>query len=349
VSASPHAASPGDRIGGRAGIDGCFAPTTSADAHSATDDAATSTGLRLAIVAVFSLVAATLAPVWVLLLSPLLFGLPHIAADLRWMVGRTPLGRADLRLVAVAACLVAHITTGHLAFGLAAVPVAALTTPATNPKRPWLRPALGLLGLLLVALALLQPTLTARVFAQAHNAVALLVLVVFTGRARPLLGGLGIVAAVAVAIALGALDGVVASLVTRLPAPGGIDMALLARSLGGTGVAGERYALLFAFGQLVHYGVWLWLLSSLDEARGDASSARDDLGVVWWWIVAAAAIGTVALVLWGAADVLAARQGYFRFALFHGALELAALTVLACEFDPRGRRTVASRPTSTSS
>jgi hypothetical protein len=275
--------------------------------------------------------AAVLAPVWVLLISPLAFGLPHIASDVRWMIGRTPLGRYPIRLVAVAACLIAHLATGHLALGLASVPVAALATSAATPTASRRRTGTIVVGVALVVIVLASPALAARIFAQAHNAIALVVLAVFVGAVRPLLAGLALVAAGALALAVGALDGLLQATTLALPGPLGIDLPQLARSLGGTGVTGQRYALLFAFGQLVHYGVWLWLLGALDVERGSTSTPRDELGWVWWIVLALAGAGTLTLVVWAWSDLLAARQGYFRFALFHGALELAALAVLFCE------------------
>jgi hypothetical protein len=99
--------------------------------------------------------------------------------------------------------------------------------------------------------------------------------------------------------------------------------------------AGLAWVLVFAFGQSVHYAIWLRLIPEdarrRDAPRSFASSyraLRSELGTAMLLI----ALGTCALVVsWAAIDLAAARDGYLRLALFHGPLEIGLASLAYSE------------------
>jgi len=101
------------------------------------------------------------------------------------------------------------------------------------------------------------------------------------------------------------------------------------------GAIAMRLLVLYAFGQSVHYIVWLRLLPEDDRPSPTPRSftqsyraLRADVGSLILWI---AALGCVAFAVWAAIDVGRARNGYLQIAFFHGYLELAAVAVLWAE------------------
>ena len=275
------------------------------------------------VVLAFTLTA--LAPVGMLMLGPLLLGVPHLMADLRYLVARRALQRRPL----VCACVFAPLA---LVFFLPALQVAGLcTVGAALAARGGasVRILIASLGVLLLALDHAFGLVAAILFGHLHNAVALALwwsLRRRTARCEcvPLLAVLLAV----FAIAVGALDS------TLAPPPSLSDAQLAWHDLLHATLSpvvdprlATRWVLLFALGQAVHYLVWLRMVP--DDLRGRPAprpfvasfrALRTDLG---GYLVVLALAVALFLLAWAALDLSAARMGYLRLALFHGPLEVA--------------------------
>lgn len=273
-------------------------------------------------------------PLWLLALSPIVFGVPHLLSDVRYLVVRPGHHRrAPLWLcigVPVAAAgLGAGAAIGLL--GCVGASVCARTTPG--------RRAAGVVLALLLVVAMFALGRTANLlFTQLHNAVAVACWVLWRQRrTRAHWLVLGLLALGSAAIASGQVD----RLVTALP-----GFHTFARGLGwgpliaelAPGVRGQlagRLVLLFAFAQSVHYAVWLRLVPEEDRPRPTPRSYRASLRALradfGAWPVRIAFALALAIVVAAVVDVRMARAGYLQLALFHGYLEAAALTLLMLE------------------
>ena len=271
-----------------------------------------------------ALVLALGAPIWALALTPLVLGVPHIVADIRYLVVRSGLLRERLVLAAVGAPLLVAALGGGLRAGTIAALAALLTT-----RGSWRRQVLGVSMLAPVLwIAWRSPTLADTAFAHLHNVVAVMIWwAMRRPRERAGLRWLSLVA-IGVAALLVLSGAVTANFRAALP---GLD----AESLGGALAPGlsaqwaERLVVLYAFGQSIHYAVWLRLVPDEDRARATPRSfsaswaaLTADVGPV---LVAAAAVSAFVIGWALLVDVRSARDGYLRGAAFHGHLEIVAL------------------------
>jgi hypothetical protein len=275
-----------------------------------------------------------IAPLWLLALGPIVWGVPHLLSDVRYLVVRPGLHRRpSLVLFAGPLVLAAGLGAGAAA-GLSAAAVAATFARASRVRR-------GIAALLLLAgastLAALGPIADV-VFAHAHNAIAVIAWLAW----RPRIGHLhwGVLALYVVAtfaLLSGATDAVLIAggALDWAPAGLGLGAHVGQLALGAAPPMTARLVLGFAFAQAVHYAVWLRLVPEEDRARATPRGYRAshaalaaDLGR--WPLVVCAAL-CLALAGWAVLDLAAAHAGYLRFALFHGHLELAALTILGLE------------------
>lgn len=273
-----------------------------------------------------ALVLASVAPIWLLLLGPVLLGVPHLAADIRYAVLRIGLHRARAGLLALP-LLIAAVWQASPPLGLLAAAVAAAATRGHLGRR-----VLVVLSLLVAAghMATL-PMGGLVVFAHGHNLIAI-VLWMLWWRDRSWLRVLPLAAfaLAAGAILLGFADATAGS----AGGVGGVELSTFVTTLA-PGVSepwGLRLVVLFAMAQSVHYAIWLRLVPDDDRERSTtrtfASSWRAFVGDV----TPVGAMLTVALsaavVGWAVFDLVAARDGYLRLASFHGYIELIALSVL---------------------
>ena len=277
-------------------------------------------------------VLAVMAPLWLLAVAPLVWGVPHLVADVRYLVVRPGLHR-QLRLVAFTAPPLALAALGAGVFaGVAACAGVILAAPASSNRSrlAWLA-----LALVTAAAWFLGPARNL-VFAHLHNVIAIGLWWLWRPRSRRLhYLPLALVAIGAALIFTGTLDewawswGAFDHLPTKHLPLGSFVGEL---SPGVPAPWGARLVMSFAFLQSVHYLIWLRMIP--DEAhpretprsyRQSLRTLRTELGSVCLGVAIALALG---IALWGVFDLANARTGYLRLALFHGHLEIAALTWL---------------------
>lgn len=288
-----------------------------------------------------ALVLALAAPAHTYAIAPLVLGVPHVLADVRYLVVKPGLHRRAWLAVLAGIPLVVSATTWQPAVGLSASVVVALLARGPLARRL----AVASVAAVVVASAAVWPRDAALAMVHLHNVVgAVFLLVVFTRRrwleAVPVLAFL----LVAGALVLGVFDDALLR-PFALRAPEGADpvattvavIAPLADPL-----LGLRVVALFVFAQGVHYVAWLRLVPELARGRRGlrsfSSSARAIVADLGPWVLGASALACLVL---GAVvftrSLGDARSVYLTMAAFHGPLELAVLALVAVE----GRRSVA--------
>jgi hypothetical protein len=285
------------------------------------------------------------APLWLLLLAPLVLGVPHVIADLRYLLFSRP--AASRRLAWALLLPFAPLTALRLAvvFGRAGWPRVevllglASVVVAVGPARAavWKR-AVALLGVFaLGAFAAARPDFVALALGHLHNVIALgLWLVWARASSRDVAAAIALVGGGALAILGGVIDPMIAASGALAAPAAGLDLAALADTLapGLAPVAAARVVLLFAFAQALHYAVWLVLLPAAARAgrepRGLLTSLRADLGRAG---AAAAVVASVAVPLAGLVDAAGTRAVYLSLVLFHGWLEVALIARGAVEHE----------------
>lgn len=287
----------------------------------------------------FGWVATLIAPVWVLLLAPLLFGVPHILNDFRLLVLRPPAPVTRRLLIAIVGPLAAltllrgalllgspRFPTLEVALGFIAVLSAAWVASKERARlRPWLLSAIVLLGVTCA----LRPNMTALVLGHGHNLVAIGLWLAFMHRARvsrPMQAALGLLF---VTLSAGLLLGLVP--IASGASVAGLSFEGLRDSLapGLAPAAADRVVMSFAFAQLMHYSIWVFLLpacaGAMQERRSLGQVAHDlssELGRVG---IAAGLLLLIALPTLGLFDATGARSAYLSIVLFHGWLEIALI------------------------
>jgi hypothetical protein len=301
--------------------------------------------LRAAALLTFSIAVAfvltAVAPLELLALGPIVLGVPHLAADVRYLVVRPRLHTRPAFWIAVVLplLLLGWTTQGWL--GFLAVAGAALTLPRTWSARRVFAVAIACT---LAALAWWLPRTLGPVMAHAHNLVAVLFFLAWphlAGRARSgrwHLVPLALFALATLVIFAGGIDPIARG-VGHVEHGDGLgtslevhQIMLAPATLDARGALALRLVLFFAFAQSVHYGAWLRVIPEEDRARSTPRTFRASIaalreeGSLPVMLVFVAL--SLALATWAAVDAHDARTGYLRGALFHGYLEFAVLGVL---------------------
>lgn len=280
----------------------------------------------------FSLAATLVSPFWLLALGPVLLGVPHLVADLRYLVFRPQLHRRWVMWLPVGApLLLAGLGFHSVASGLVACAAMALLARGTVGRK---LVALGAVAILMAG-AWAAGRNAGLVFAHLHNFIAVLLWWCWRPRSGgPQLAVPLLFLAVSVLIMAGWLEPWARGLAWQ---PGdlgpGYHLSFLAPGMADPW--GLRLVLLFAFAQSVHYSVWLRLIPEDDRPqatprtfRASARALRADLGSP---LLAGAVLLSLGNALWAVLDLAEARENYLRMALFHGYLELIAATWLFVE------------------
>lgn len=293
----------------------------------------------LALAVVSAVVLASTYPIVLLALGPLTLGVPHIFADIRYLVARQGLHkRWPLYFAVVVPLLVyAFATSSSWAscFAWGATGGAALVARGSWKRR--LPVLLFAIGMIVFVTQYGYPV--ALFIAHFHNVFALVVIWRWrAGKKKPFEYIPFVLYAIAAAfIIAGGFEPIVR-------ATGGASVASFELDLDNQGVIyapdswgifGPRAVVFFAFAQSVHYGVWLRAVP--DEARPSKTprsfvqSARAVVGDMSWPVTLIALVMSAGVAGWAAHNVFNAREAYFAFAGFHGYLEFAVFAFIFCE------------------
>lgn len=271
-------------------------------------------------------------PWWLLALGPIIWGVPHVLADIRYLVVRPGLHRRK-RLwfaagipLAMAGCGIWSMQSGLAAAGA----VALLSNGPTTRKLIALTVILAL-----IAAATAVGDLSMLIFAHAHNFIAVILWWFWRPRVRWIHAVVPALFALAsLTIVFGWLQPAAAGL-NFAPAGMSADYHLGWLAPGLSEPWALRFVILFAFAQAVHYGVWLRLIPEDDRPqptprtfRASFRALKADMG---GWLLLGAILATLVVAIWATIDLLEARATYLRLALFHGHLELAAAAFLFVE------------------
>ena len=283
---------------------------------------------------------AVAAPVALFFVGPAVFGVAHLAADVRYLVLRQRIPRALVAvsvlaagtIVALRALSVAHVVHGSVDVWEVSVGITwtllALAWAARG-RRAILRAAcVGLTVALLAGLALTHVRAATLVMTHGHNLVAVAVwLVVYRRRlawgAVPVL----VLALLAAAILSGATP------FSWAPAFGTHLASLGAGLAPGASLAmAARVTVLFVFLQGVHYAAWTgWIPQEDVRVEGTLTfrmtvrGLLTDFGAVGVTLVVTGGLGLALLSVFRVHEAL---TGYLTLARFHGWLELAMLAFL---------------------
>lgn len=287
-------------------------------------------------------------PIWMIALGPLVWGVPHILADIRYLIARQGYHRRPSVLLAIAGGAAATAAGYGVRGGLASAAFVLLFSRGTRARR-----AIGFAVVAaLFALAQWVGPISDLAFAHLHNFVAVGLWWAWRPRSKSL-HFLPLFAFIAgsVAILYGAADPLL-RLTGGLSAPGtGLSLRQLMYSLSPSpmGSMAVRFVLLYGFGQAVHYIVWLRLIPEDDRPsptpRSYSQSYRvlgKDVGAIMLWLTAA---GIAVFAVWAfVTSAGAARNAYLSVAFFHGDLELVAAALLFSEARLSGEATREERP-----
>lgn len=297
-------------------------------------------------------VLAIFCPVLALVLGPILLGVAHVAADVRYLVVRRGLPRkvqhvvwgCCLTLVALRGLSESHLLPFALdraEWTLVIVWMALFAMLGATASRS---PGRGVLGILIAGAAgtvvLSEPGRARLLFVQGHNVIAVVLWVsLFRRRLRSVALPLGLVAGGALLLASGKLYGL--TLQHGQTTAFGVHVLAasdwLAPGLRADYAIGLTSA--FAFLQSVHYAVWLLYVPQDDQpfeaTRSFRASVRglfEDFGGHWLGVIALAVVAVVTLGLF---DAVRTRHLYLSLAMFHGYLELALLSYFSARGDTR--------------
>lgn len=303
---------------------------------------------RIALLAAVGITSAFLlalvAPAAVYALSPIVFGVPHVASDVRYLVVRQGLPRGVIvavilfclalfgfrlwELLYAGGTLAAQLELGVAAAG--AIAMAVLAARAGGSRRRALVWSVAIATLAVVALV---HTTTARlVLAHGHNLVAVVIwITLFRKRSTALWLPLGLLVITSTLL----LSGATFATVSRVGGHEllGTNLLDVAEWLApGLGAFGVSLTLAYVFWQSIHYAVWLGWIPQ-EETRGQGSltfrqSWRSLLADFGWGGVALVVVSMVTLAVLACFSLHRTRDLYLYLAGFHAYLEIAMLGYL---------------------
>jgi hypothetical protein len=283
-----------------------------------------------------SLSLTLLAPLVLFTLGPVLLGVPHLVADVRYLVLKPKLHQQKLRAMAIILPLLALQWNTTPAFGL----LAALLAVITSSGPLWRKLLIGFGIALLMTIAYRAPYESSLFIAHAHNVVAIaFAFLIFAPRLKAMqLRALGLLpfALYCTASAL-LLSGALDALLFRQAAlsEGWLPASVAARWY----VPQETNALLsvrvlawFVFSQSVHYACWLRVIPEAARERAGLRGFRSSFNALVSEFSLSALIAltlsSLFLLTYAVhAGFELARLQYLKFAFFHGYLEFAVLAV----------------------
>jgi hypothetical protein len=278
--------------------------------------------------------AVLLMPALVLLVGPLLFGVPHLLSELRVFARRLqPSRNALLVVVAPLALLIllrvaeqfglARPQGSDVMLGCAALLAAAAIRPGTVTDRI----GRSMIALGISAFALYDTWLTTIVLAHLHNLIAVVFLISWVGspkRSRDMrVLCIGLVAGIAM-LYVAAPPASDAMLDAALPGSANFLSGIrLALAPGLSGEVGHRLVLVYGFAQLMHYVVWLVWMPTLIDDNAARTARRPTQSVPFVPILIALMLALPLLSMMK--DPIVIRDQYLALSSFHGWLELSVL------------------------
>ncbi|RLB48324.1 MAG: hypothetical protein DRJ42_23490 [Deltaproteobacteria bacterium] len=296
-------------------------------------------GLRVSVVASigigFAFAATVLAPRLLLLYGPLILGVPHLLADVRYLIVQPGAHRAPGFRWVVLPLLAGLWLWPSLYLGIASVGAAAMVAPAIGAGA-WRRRGVVLAACAAITLVVAYDETASRLaFAHLHNLIAVVFVALLAVRREHLRRGvvpLALFVTAGVALLFGTLEPLTEGALARASRDPSFRELAWGLAPGEDQAVALRIVLFYAFAQSVHYASWLRVIPEQARTRrgvrGFVSSYRaleEELGAPTL-LVAAAVMG--GLLLWAAVDSWGSRDGYLRLAFFHGPLELAMLAWL---------------------
>lgn len=279
--------------------------------------------------------AACALPIVVLAIGPLLWGIPHIVSDVRYLVTRPRLHKRLWVLLVIGGATIAGAVGLGVRGALAGAVVAMVFARASIARRALGVAVVGSI-LLIAQWAGWKADLA---FVHLHNLVGVGLWWAWRRRDSKLhWAPLALFAAGCALILAGAVDAIPALTGGLHSTWTGLDLHRLAWSTSPVleGPLVPRFFLLYAFGQSAHYIVWLRLMPEDDRPsptpRSFAQSLRAlraDVGAPILWLALIGAVGLVSWAFWR--GIGAARDRYIDLAFFHGYLELVAAALLWAE------------------
>jgi hypothetical protein len=345
-----------DALDGLRGAALRFASRTPLLALVARRDTRAQTRGALAIALAFALTA--LCPAFMLAVSPALFGVPHVAASVRYLILRQSLSR---RFVASSAFFACAIVASRIAeqLGRATLPsarleisaafvwavVAAIAAVRDRASRLRSVAAIAILGLGF-AFALVHPLVTRLAFVHVHNLGVVLLWVVAFRRGRFPWVTMALLAAALTLLLAGATLPLTHALGGESAV--GVDLAVVGNWLvpGAAASIALPLVLAHAFTDSVHYAFWLAVVPD-ETVKGQGSlsfrmtwrALVRDFGRAGIALVAALA---AVVVFASAFDADGARTVYFSVAGFHGYVEGAMMVYVLVQ--GASTRSVSSPP-----
>ena len=269
-------------------------------------------------------------PLVALWLGAALFGVPHVVAGIRQVAVRERLTRATRAIVALAVVVGIVELAGsgtRIADGAVRAYVvlfAAAIAIELGARRTVARVAV----VAAAALGLVAPKLTLIALAHLHGLGAV-VWLARRARARGVIVW-PFVVAVALVFAGGALGAFDSLWAKTLWAPRSAAASIVAEATSSTvdGVLFRRALFLYAFGQALHFAIWLRLVPELERPSKTPHSFRRALALFeadfgrWARPLLVVCVASLPLILLGGG---VAREAYFALTYFHVGLEAASL------------------------
>lgn len=285
-----------------------------------------------------ALIITCFAPLWGFALGPIVLGVPHLLADVRYLIvrpGLTPSGGRRWLALATAVPLLTVVAYPWPVVGLCAG-LGVITFARTSTAK---RAIAGFVWGGLIVLAHVRPNAVGLVILHGHNllAVALFFFVFTRRRIMAAIPALAFVAIAATMLA-GLFDEWLFRFAALTSAPQtGMSLTGVVATIAPLSdpTMAVRLAFLFVFAQSVHYAVWLRLVP--EEARerpgirSFASSFRalgKDLGAP---VLVISAVAVAMVLVYASRSLDVARIGYLRVAAPHAYLEIAFTLLVVLE------------------
>jgi hypothetical protein len=271
-----------------------------------------------------------LAPGYMLLLGPVIVGVPHLFFESRYLFFQHDQLR-KLALVGVLVAQTALVFAGVGIYTLGAATIAALVATGSLSTKKAI--AISALSALAVAGALVGPDWSRFLLLHVHNCVPLVVWLAW--RKRPLAASLAVTVLFVAGVAL-IFAGALVDLPLRRPfSDAGFSLTKLTDAVA-AGCGGEwrhRFLLFFCFTQAAHYAIWLRLIPEEARERPTPRSWRQSWqtfkreagpSVARLMILGSIAVPLVAL----AVGIVRTRALYVTASEFHATVEAMLIAVV---------------------